>query len=306
MSVKLTITVADITNTLLAGYTHIKVYRSAEQETGFSEITTPSSKIPLETGVSVYEFIDYNGTTEHWYKTTFYDENTPAETAYSSASLGEFIDTNFSASSYPEEGVYTNSDRLVIDKVRTLIGDRKELTRDYVSPTVGYTSISEDGYTHTLSNPRGWPTRVVLDDVEYTSEYNPEVNDYQYITFSGIAVNTVSGTLDVWYYHFRHSDSEILRVCNALVPPAPLTEEQVTFELSILCTAIELLASELRLSGSTSGVEVDIFEEIRINPKVGLDSRFNDLQALLKMKDKIIASIINNSMQTDLCGVILE
>jgi len=306
VAIQLAITVADIASTLTAGYTHIKVYRSAEQTTGFSEITTPSTKIELQIGLSDYQWLDFNGTAEHWYSTTFFDENTPAETPFSTAFKGEFVDTNFTVTTYPEEGIYTNQDRLVIDKVRTLAGDKKELTRDYVSSTTGYTSISEDGFTHTLSNPRGWPVSVDLDDVSYTTKANPAVNDYQFITFSGIAVNTVSGTLDVWYYHFRNSDSEILRVYNGLTPPAPLTAAQVTFELAIVCTAIEILAGELRLTGAASGLEVDIFEEIRINPRVGLDSRFNDLKLLVAQKNKLIAEVLKQIIEDDLFGVLVD
>lgn len=306
MSVQLTITVAAITTTLTAGYTHIKVYRSPKELESFFEITTPSAMIELQVGQSVYSFTDFNGTPEHWYRSTFYDANTPKESAYSTSFKGEFTDTNVEDTHYPEEGVYTSLDRVVIDKIRTLIGDKKALTRDYVSASTGYTTISEDGYTHTLSNPRGWPIRVVLDGVPYTDEENPEVEDYQFLTFSGTQISTTSGTLDVWYYHFRFSDSEILRVYNALTPPYPLTSDQVTFELAILSAAIEILLSEITGSSSDAGVEVDIFEEIRINPKVGLDSRFNSLAALLKLRKDMIDAIIGGAVEADLYGVLID
>lgn len=306
MSVKLTIEVDNISSTLAAGYTHIKLYRSPSETSGFSEITTPSTKIPLQAGVSEYEFIDYNGNPELWYRTTYYDENTPAESAYGDSSKGEYIDTSFSAKSYPEEGVLSSKDRLVVQKVRVLIGDRKELTRDYISSTSGYSSISEDGRTHTFLNPRGWPTKIVLDGVEYTSKDEPAVSDFTYVTFSGTQVSTTSGVLDIWYNHFRHSDSEILRIYNALQPPSPLTADQVTFDLSIICAAIEILYSELRLTSATSGVEVDIYEEIRINPKVGLDSRFKDLEFLVKQKDKLVDDILGDVAEGDIFGVLVD
>jgi hypothetical protein len=304
MSVKLTITVADITSTISLGYTHIKIYRSPEELTGFFEITTPSIMVVLQPGVSVYEFIDTNGTTTHWYRTTFYDSNTPAETSYSTSFQGEFTDTNYKVTTYPEEGVYTSYDRLVVSKVRTLIGDSKELTRDYVSADTGYSSISVDGYTHTLSNPKGWPLSINLDGFEYTTLSEPSVNGYQFVTFSGTQISTISGTLDVWYYHFRYSDSEILYTFNALLPPYPLDAEDVTFELKIICTAIELLSAELGVASANSGVEVDIFEEIRINPKTGLDSRFANLKRLLADKQAIIDGIDGDD--SDIFGVLVD
>jgi hypothetical protein len=308
MSVNLTIVVSDIAGAILAGFTHIKVYRSAEELTGFFEVTIPGNLIPLASGQSAYEFVDRNGTTEHWYRTTFYDSNTPAESTYSSSFKGTYKDTDFELVSYDVEALYTNNDHLVIDKIRTLTGDRKEIVRDYVSPVSGYSSISEDGYTHSLSNPRGWPVSVTLDGNLFTSKEEPRVNDYQFVTFSGSLINTTSGILDIWYYNFRFSDSEILNVYNALVPPAPLTEEQVTFELAILCAAIEILSGELRLAGVTSGTEVAIFEEIRINPKGGLDNRTNDLAALLKQKKDIIDAIIADGLEgiNGLYGVLID
>ncbi len=306
MAVQLTIEVTDISATLLAGYTKIKIYRSALETSGFDEITTSSTTVPLQIGVSDYEFIDAGGTTSHWYRYTYYDPNTPAESEFSSSFLGDYYDTNFTAANYPEEGVFTNDDRLVLDKVRSMIGDRKELTRDFVSAETGYSSISSDEYTHTLSNPKGWPVKVILDDVSYTTAANPVVNDYQFITFSGSQISTTSGTLDIWYYHFRFSDAEVMRAYNGLTPPYPLEAADVTFELAILCVAIELLSSELSGTSASSGVEVDIHEEIRINPKVGLDSRYANLKRLIAERDAIIAGIEDDTYDDDLFGVLID
>lgn len=310
MTVQLDIVVSDIASTISAGFTHIKVYRSAQQTTGFVEITTPSSIIALQVGVSNYTFLDGNGTTELWYYTTFWDNNLiVAESAASTVFQGTFVDTNFSPITYPEETVLTSSDRYTVDRIRYLIGDTKELTRDYVSAAGGYSSISVDGFTHTLSNPGGWPLRVIKDGTEHIVVTEPRVNDYQFITFSGSALSTVSGVLDVWYYHFRNSDAEVLRVFNGLTTPPMLEDSEVTFELAAICAAIILLENELRLFGVTSGSEVDIFQEIRINPKGGVDGRISDLNNLIERKNKLIEDIkgeqdgINSS---DICGVLID
>jgi hypothetical protein len=309
VAIQLDLTVGDITATLSAGYTHVKVYRSAQELVGFAEVTTLDSLIVLQAGISDYTFIDGTGTTEHWYRTTFFDINgVVAETAPSDAFLGSYTDTNFGATSYPNEFEFTDADYYKIDRIRILIGDPKSLTRDYVSIDTGYSSISIDGTTHTLSNPNGWPLKVVLDGTEYTSKEEPYVNDYQFITFSGTTISTVSGVLDVWYYNFRNSDAEILRVFNSLNPPIGLDADQVPFELAAVCAAIEILEAELRLFGVTSGSEVDIFQEIRINPKGGFDGRLKDLQSLYKRKEKLLQDVLddNGGLNKDICGVLID
>jgi hypothetical protein len=293
MAISLNIPVLDISGTIAFGYTHIKVYRSAEQTSGFAAITTSNTELLLVAGVSDYNFVDGSGTTEHWYTTTFIDTNgILAESAASAAFRGDFFDTNFSPITYPEEAVFTPNDRYIIDRMRSVTGDPKQLTRDYVSPDTGYSSISIDGGTHTLSNPSGWPLRIQVNGVEFTDATEPRVNDYQYLTFSGTTVSTISGTLDVWYYHFRNSDTEHLRVFNGLTPPPELTADQVPFELALICAAIEVLEGEVRLFGVTSGSEIEIYQEIRINPKGGLSGRMADLAALNKRKDNMLARIL--------------
>lgn len=309
MAVQLDLTVGDIAATLSAGYTHIKIYRSSEEMIGFSEITTFSSLLELQPGISDYTFVDGTGTTEHWYRTTFFDINgVVTESGPSDAFLGSFVDTNFSNSTYPSEFVFTDTDYYKIDYIRTLIGDPKELTRDYVSVDTGYSSISVDGTTHSFSNPSGWPLKVVLDGTEYTSKDEPYVNDYQFLTFSGTTINTTSGTLDVWYYHFRNSDSEILRVFNGLKPPVGLEHSEVPFELAAVCAAIKILEAELRLFGVTSGSEVDIFQEIRINPKGGFDGRLADLQSLYKKKQELLQDVLDEygGLNKDIFGVLID
>lgn len=304
MATLVTITVADIAGTISDGYTHIRLYRSLSKTEDFVEVTTPSTIIPLQSGISTYTFTDVSGTTFHWYATTFYDGTN--ETVLSTAFRAEYIDIKFDSITYPVEGTFTAKDYYIINRVRDFIGDRKELTRDYVSQTEGFDSISEDGKTHSLLNPRGWPLNIKVNELELTTASGMLVRDYQFLTYSG-TINTTStstDTLDVWYYHFRFSDAEILEKYSSLLPPPPLTKDQVTTELAVVCTAIELLSGELRLNASVSGAEVDIFEEIRINPKGGIDTRLDDLKELNKLKDKLIAAILNSD--TELFGVLID
>jgi hypothetical protein len=307
VAISLDIGVTDIAATLAFGYTHIRVYRSADEDSGFTEITTTSTLVELVAGTSTYNFIDSGGTGEHWYRTTFVDVNgVVAESSASASFLGDYLDTNFSPINYPAEATFTSREMYVVARLRNLVGDPRELSRDYISADTTYSNVSTDKKSVALSNPRGWPLRVVLDGTDYTSSEEPRVNDYQFVTFSGIEISTVSGTLDIWYYHFRNSDSELLNVFNGLTVPPELTADQVTFELSLVTAAVEVLEKEFRLFTATSSTQVDIYQEISINPRAGVDARLEDLEALRKRKKDLIDEILSEAASDDIYGVLIE
>lgn len=307
MAVQLDIVVSDIAATLSAGYTHIKIYRSSQETTGFTELTTSSNRIALVSGQSNYTFVDETGTTKMWYKRSFFDGS--SESTLSSAFQGTYTDTKFLNPTYPADETFTSEEYYLIDRIRLLIGDPKELNRDYISEQgTGFDSISEDGKTHTLLNPRGYPLSIEHNDVGLTTASGAEVRDYQFITISG-TVDVSAGstdTLDVWYYHFRYSDTEILTAYNSQLPPPQLTADQVSTELKLVCTALDLLESEVRQFGTVSATEVDIYQEIRINPKGGLDARQKDLVALRKRKDKLIQDILFEEADSNIFGVLID
>jgi hypothetical protein len=290
MAVSLTIDVPTANTLLTAGYTHIKIYRSTSETIGFSEITSSSSRVALQLNVTSYQYTDKGGTVAHWYLYTFYG-SAVTESVISAAFQGEYIDTSFSPITYPVEMDVSVDDRFVLERIRLLIGDKKEVTRDYVSSSTGYDNVSIDGYTYSLSNPKGWPLKVVLDGLSYTTLTDPIVIDFQYLTFSGSAITT-SGTLDLWYHHFRFSDSEILQAYHTVSVPPCLDPDDVTVELAAVLASLDLLTAELRLYGINSATEIEIYQEIRINPKGGLDSRAADLQKLAQLRDKLIEDIL--------------
>lgn len=304
MAIKLNISVADINATLTAGYTYIKIYRSADISSGFAEITTPANIISLVSGVSSYTFTDPVGTTLHWYRFTYSSNLT--ESSFSSSFQGLFVDLDYEVQSYPDEVILSSEQRHALDRIRIAIGDPKELTRDYVSATTGYDSISVDGYTHTFTNPKGWPLKIILDGIEISNQTVARVNDYQFLTLSGVQVNTVSGTLDVWYNHFRYGDAEILRAYNSYVPPPRISPADVTVEICIICTAADLVAQELRGYASTSATEIEIFQEIRVNPKGALDARFKDLDFLRKECAALLDDLEDELYSADIVGVLID
>lgn len=78
--------------------------------------------------------------------------------------------------------------------------------------------------------------------------------------------------------------------------------------MALVCAAIEVLEGELRLFGVTSGSEIEIYQEIRINPKGGFSGRLDDLKALRARKDKMLDAIIEElgGANKDICGVLID
>jgi hypothetical protein len=90
-TIRLTITVADIDGTI-ALFDQIKVYRSTSGSGGtFVEITTVSTRIDLVAGQSVYEFVDGAGDPTYWYKSSFFNSVSSAESSLSEARQGDAL-----------------------------------------------------------------------------------------------------------------------------------------------------------------------------------------------------------------------
>ncbi len=84
-----TIVVDDITTTMLT-YDQIKVHRRTDVESGtYVEITDAQTRPVLAAGQSVYDHVDEDGSPTYWYKFRYYDSDTPADGAFSTAAIGE-------------------------------------------------------------------------------------------------------------------------------------------------------------------------------------------------------------------------
>jgi hypothetical protein len=85
-----TVVVSDIAAVLSVPFDRIKVYRSTTGEGGvYAEITDASTRIPLAAGKQIYEYIDSAGDETYYYKTSYYNSSTTAESSLSDAVLGE-------------------------------------------------------------------------------------------------------------------------------------------------------------------------------------------------------------------------
>lgn len=307
MSVIVSIPVPNVNALIATGYTGIKIYRSQSISVGFSEVTNASNIIPLVGGVVTYSYTDSAGPIDSWYKSVFTDSNLVlADLAPSTDSYkGVYVDSSFPSPSYPPSSNFTNLEYQVIEKVRVLIGDKKIIHKVNIGPNVGYCDLSTDGLTFTMEFSPSWPLQVTVNGLAMTTLVDPFVIGEEYLQFS-TPINTLTDTLDLWYQSYRQSDTSIVAVYNSLTPPTPLTGSEVTPYLACLCAAIEILQGEYRDFGISSGIEVDIHEEIKTNPKGGLIARAADLKALNKQKQDLIDAIVKKNLQSSICGVLID
>ena len=151
---------------------------------------------------------------------------------------------------FPDEVSYGTSQKLVIDRIRKLIGDPIGLNREYGEDAAS--SIHNDGKVYELDE-KGWPVSVFMNGQSYNDSTNPTVNGYRYLIFNDFIDTTsvvCSGTnaieygVNIWYYTFRWSDRQVLEAYDSCPPPAGLTTLTANSESYMLYTAITLLGSE--------------------------------------------------------------
>jgi len=291
MASRLNIYIPNIIDVINNGYENIKVYRSTSDATGFSEITTSGTRPVLNIDETRYRYEDSTGAADHWYK---YSQVTSSgtESALSASLRGTISGSSYTGPTYPQEVTLTAAELDTIFRIRQIIGDYKEVNRDYISSATSFDNVSNDGYVIELDNAKGWPLAVIIDGYQNTSIDEPIVQGYQFLVFSLTQISTTSGTADIWYEHFRFSDKEIIETHSKSDPPAGLTLAQTTSEMFELQTAITLLEGELRNFMVTSSSRVSIYQEIEIDPSAGLRARSQDLEALRKkLKDLVDSSV---------------
>lgn len=154
---------------------------------------------------------------------------------------------------YPIDIPLTTEEEILIFQIRQLIGDQESLYIDDV-PNVGSCSrVMMNGTIYTLEEPKGYPTNIYLNTIEYTSTsgvYGAKVLGNKYIQFNTAGVLTQDSHLVVVYNHFINSDSEILNIYDTsakfyLTGQCNLQEEYLSPELLGLSTAYVILTSRL-------------------------------------------------------------
>jgi hypothetical protein len=207
-----------------------------------------------------------------------------------------------STATYPPEIALDEQSRVIVESIRVTLGDMGLVERDVYDSSDPQSVVSCSAYISNdksaweLFEPRGWPRKVILNGVEKTNLNDPQVVGYKFLVFSGTAC--ITGSLDVFYNHFRFTDHEILlaydRSINLLVS-CGLTGDQITTEMRIMQASILLLEGEIR--GMLSGGALRIVDgDTEFDNTRAIQSRTDDLADLKqKLRDLIDCARINAS-----------
>jgi hypothetical protein len=229
----------------------IRIFRATGVNGPYSMIVEVAFSTP-----AVY--CDLTSTPQLYYKVQYYNSNTMISSVYSEVAQETGIFSQYtvpeSTATYPPEIALSDDDREITESIRITLGDSGLIERDVYSAADPQSNaacaaqIDLAGCTWELEEWKGWPQKVLLNGIEKTDINDPQVIGYRYLSFSGTSP-CITGSLDVYYNHFRFSDREILmaydRARNLLVA-CGLTEDRITTEMRIMQAAILLLEGEVR------------------------------------------------------------
>jgi hypothetical protein len=296
--INLTIEVADIA-VVIAMYDQIKIYTSDAEDGTYTYLDS----ISLLAGVSIYTYLHLAGTTDTWYKSSYYNTTTFVESALSNAARGS-APSLYHTVSYPQEYDFDADEEIIIRKIRRLIGDFKQLEHLYSDGTEFCSSILGDNKTIDLGE-KGWPVYVSINDIEYTSLDNPIVQGYRYLTFSGtLNSGVVNDVINIWYHTFKFSDREIYEAYgDAMIPPL-VPSDCVSQDHLMLQAAIDLLenmtAEDIVDDGASIRDDMTLYD-----PSPGLRERDKLINRLRKQLDGLVKECIKSSM-LGLEGVLID
>ena len=289
--IQLTIYVDDIT-TVMSVFTHIRIYISDEEYGTYSHL----AYIPLSAGVSTYEYTHTTGTSDTWYRSSYWSVST--ESSLSDPVQGADAQL-YHYPTYPDEVDFSTSEMEIVRKIRRLVGDNKSVERLYLDGDEFISSIKEDSQTVDIDD-RGWPVYITVNGAEKTSQADPVVQGYRYLTFSG-TLDADSDVVDLWYYSFKFSDREVYQAySDAMIPPG-LTGNTVTQDHLILQAAIDLLqnmhAEDAVDDGAIIRDNVSMYD-----PTPGLRQR----DALIKRLQDMLDKLVKQYMFGDVEGVLID
>jgi len=300
--IKLTIQVSNI-SVVISLYDKIYIYTSDTENGTYTFLDS----ILLVAGVSTYTYNHTAGTTGTWYRSSFFNTTTSAESALSNATHGT-APALFHGITYPEEFDFTATEDTIILKMRQLIGGIKGLGRLYIDGTTDTecesAAILDDDKTIDLDE-KGWPLFITVNGTEFTTLDNPVVNGYQYLTFSGTLAST--DIIEIWYHTFEFSDIQLYNAyCNAMIPPM-VTTDCVTQDHLMLQGAIDLLEGAL-ISDTIGDFAMIRDDQTVYDPSGGagiLRERGRVIERLRKQLDGLIKECIRSCM-LGLEGVLLD
>lgn len=269
----------------------IQIFRATSVNGPFSVIATIDFSSP-----AIY--CDLNSTPKLYYKAQYYNSSTMVSSTFSDVAQETGVFSEYSVpestATYPPELALSDNDREIVESIRITVGDSGLIERDLFdssdpqSAAACAANIDPAGCTWELSEWKGWPQKVVLNGEEKTSINDPQVLGYRYLVFSG-SEPCITGSLDVFYNHFRFSDREILlaydRARNLLIT-CGLPENKVTTEMRIMQAAILLLEGEIREMSQSAFRIVD--GDTTYDNSATIRSRTVDLEDLKRKIDRLI------------------
>jgi len=223
-----------------------------------TDVNGPYSLLAEVAVSSSVVYCDLTSTPALYYKAQYYNTSTLISSVFSEVAQETGIFSEYTVptttATYPPEIALSDDDREIVESLRLTLGDSGLIERDiYDSSDVQSnaacaTQIDPNGCTWEMNEWKAWPQKVLLNGIEKTDIADPQVIGYRFLSFSGTSP-CITGSLDVYYNHFRFSDREILlaydRSANLLVS-CGLTATQITTEMRIMQAAILLLEGEIR------------------------------------------------------------
>lgn len=303
--IQLTIEVADIVNVMLM-YDSIRIYTSDAENGTYTYLDSVS----LQAGVSTYTYLHLAGTTDTWYRSSYYNITTLAESSLSNAARGT-APSLYHIATYPAEYDFDSTEEIIIRKIRRLIGDSKGLSRLWIDGSDicadGLCSnVLEDGRTLDLEE-KGWPVYISVNDVEYTTLAEPVVQGYRYLTFSGTLETLTSGCVgdvEIWYSTFKFSDREVYEAYgDAMIPPL-VPADCVSEDHLMLQASIDLLESLTAEDLVDDGAAIRD-DQTLYDPSPGLRERDRLIARLRKQLDLLVKECLKSGL-LGLEGVLID
>jgi hypothetical protein len=300
--IRLTIQVDDIA-TVISIFSHIRLYVSTEESGTYTSI----GFVELLPGTSTYTYDHLTGTEDYWYKSSYW--STSLESNLSDAVQGRYPQL-YHWSTYPEEFTFGVDDTTIIRKIRRYIGDFPKLERLYLDDVDDIcSSIHSDGKTIDIGM-KGWPVYISITQYSgdvgtlyvKTSNTDPTVQGYRYLTFSGtLNSGIINDVIDVWFYSFKFSDREIYEAYGDAMMPPYLTSDTITKDHLILQASIDLLenmtSEDMVDDGATIQDDADKYD-----PSPGLRERDKTIKRLKEDLNKLVKQY----MFSNITGVLID
>ena len=313
--IRLNITTDNI-DTVMILYDQLRLERNTVESdedsalwTALTDLGAPNGNlnyVQLQHGQTQYLAYDTMGDPDYWYRSYYFNSTTSGMSGPSEAVRGESPDLFYNPL-FPPETDLSTEERMVVDRIRLLIGDPIDLSREYGDDAAS--SIHPDGKTYELDE-KGWPVSIYMNGKSYNDSTNPTINGYRYLMFNEFIDTTMivcSGTrtveygVDIWTYTFRWSDRQILEAYNNCPPPPGLTTATANPEAYMLYTATTLIGSENWHDAIEDGADISD-EGSKYSPKSGFEFRADLLDNLNKKLDDTVKSLILGGIT----GVLLD